>query len=124
MSETTPEAKDEPIVRPFAATLQELDKGRVHTELSEKLHELIAAAKDTGKAGKITFTVTVTPDPKTDMLRFGTTVAAKLPAAQRAESLFFVDKHGNPTRQDPHQIALLEANNGRLAAVPQASNGH
>jgi len=114
----------DPIVRPFAAVLQELDKGRVHSELSEKLHELIAAAQNTGKAGQITFTVAVTPDPKTDMLRFATKVAAKMPAAQRAESLFFVDRDGNPTRQDPHQIALLEANNGRLTAVAQTGTGN
>lgn len=121
MSETD---KNEPIVRPFAAVLQELDKGRVHTELSEKLHELIAAAQGTGKGGQIVFTVAVTPDPKTDMLRFATKVAAKMPAAQRAESLFFVDRDGNPTRQDPHQLALMEENAGRLSAVPQTGTGN
>lgn len=111
----------EPVIRRFDETLRELDRGRVHTELSERLHDLIAAAQDTGKGGKITFTLTVTPDGKTNMLRFATQVAAKMPQAQRAESLFFVDADGNPTKNDPHQLALIEANQGRIAAVQPIS---
>ncbi len=114
MSDTT----DEQAARPFAATLQELDKGRVHNELTDRLHELIAAARSTGKGGALNLSIKITPDNKTDMLRFSTNVTAKLPQAERAETLFFVDKEGNPTRQDPHQLAMWEANENRMAAVP------
>lgn len=116
MSETK-----EPVIRRFDETLRELDRGRVHSELSERLHELIAAAKDTGKGGKITFTLTVTPDGKTNMMRFATQVAAKMPQAARSESLYFVDRDGNPSKQDPHQLSLIEANEGRVAAVAPIS---
>lgn len=118
MSET-----QKPPVRPFSEVIGELDRGRVHNELSDRMHELIAAAQDTGKGGSITLTIGITPDGKTGMLRFATKVVGKMPAAARAESLFFVDKHGNPTRQDPHQIALFEANEkAKQAALEQAAN--
>ncbi|MDJ0403967.1 hypothetical protein QNA23_10780 [Rhodococcus erythropolis] len=115
--------KETPVVREFADIIKELDRGRVHNELGDRLHELIAAAQDTGKGGSITLTIGVVPDSKTQMLRFATKVVGKMPAAARAESLFFVDKNGNPTRQDPHQIALFEANEAaRKAAAEQAAN--
>lgn len=54
MTTTTPVDADtgEILVRPFAAFLQ--DRAASHQELSDRLHELIAAVIDTGKAGVLT----------------------------------------------------------------------
>lgn len=96
--------EDEKVVRPFAAFLQELNKGRVHEELSQGLHDLLAAVKATGKKGSLTLTLVVSQEKKTPMLIIDDDVTPKLPKPDRTRSLWFVDKDGNPTRSDPNQL--------------------
>lgn len=117
----TPPADDGPTIRPFAAVIAEIDKGRVSNELAEKLHELIAATKQTGKGGSLTFTMKVGYERKTEMLRLATSVVSKTPQPERAETMFFVDKQGNAVRSDPSQIALFEANKRAINAVPNTA---
>ena len=61
MTTTTPVDADtgEILVRPFAAFLQ--DRAASHQELSDRLHELIDAVIDTGKAGVLTYKVVGRP---------------------------------------------------------------
>jgi hypothetical protein len=93
--------------RPFADVLTELDKGRVHTELSAQLQDLIARVVETGKGGTLTLTIGVKPMPKADGLVIVTNkVTTKQPEADRADSIYFVDGENNLTRNDPRQQSL------------------
>lgn len=94
-------------VRPFAAVLQDLAKGRVHTDLSTQLADLTAAVGETGRKGTLTLTITVEPAGKgAEALTVSARVAAKPPVAGPPPTVFFADQAGNLTRHDPNQPTL------------------
>jgi len=99
---------DEAQVRPFAEFLVMQGRGATHDELSLRLHELVAAVQETGKAGKLQLTIEVKPLSKGDThtLSVTDTIAAKMPAGERPVTVFFTDKDGNLTRDDPRQMRL------------------
>lgn len=108
----------------FTDFLADLDRGRVAQELGDKLLEVIEAVRETHKAGHLTLKITSGWDRKADMLRVGTQIASKVPQLDRAESLFFVTKDGKPTKQDPRQLALIEANQKRADVVDFSEPRH
>ncbi|WP_342640914.1 hypothetical protein [Rhodoligotrophos ferricapiens] len=91
--------------RSFSAILAELDHGRVHDELTEKLADLADAVRDTRKAGTVTLTLTVKPNGERSV-EITDSIKAKLPEGDKAKSLFFVDEHGNLSRRDPRQMEM------------------
>ncbi len=103
MTATPPD--DPARVRPFADVLHELSKGRVPSEASTKLQELIAAVADVRKAGTLTVKIRVVPDKGTEMIRVSAAVDCKVPTRDR-ESLFFVDDEHNLVRDNPNQPHL------------------
>ncbi|MFD9992066.1 hypothetical protein ACFWXT_29600 [Bacillus cereus] len=103
MSEPT---TDEPMIRPFGDFLAELRRGAVANELSEALHELLAAVENTDKPGSITLTLKVGRQKNTTALSIADVVTKKIPTRPRPESLWFVDQHGNPSRNDPSQLSF------------------
>ena len=99
--------QEEPVVRLFADFLREYNRGRTHDDMSEGLHDLIAAVKDTRKKGTITLTITVAPQKNNqEVLLITDNVVVKAPEFERAAAFYYVDKHGNPTRNDPRQMAF------------------
>ncbi|MEU0087225.1 hypothetical protein [Streptomyces sp. NPDC006274] len=106
--EPTPETEPERQVRPFAEFLQEQAGGTLHTELSEKLHDLVQAVQETGKGGSITLKIDVKPIPGTDgrTLTVTDAVVTKLPKTERPKSIFFIDDDMNLSRTDPRQPVL------------------
>jgi hypothetical protein len=113
---------DDEHIRPFAATLAELDKGRVHARLSEQLHALTTAVQATGKVGTLTLTIDLRPITKgnSDTLKLTTKTVLKAPAGdeETPTTVFFTDAAGNLTREDPTQLKLplRLANDGRATA--------
>lgn len=107
-SKPSPPDDDQPVIRPFADFLREHDRGRTHEDLSEALHELVQAVKDTGKAGAVVLTVKVAPLGKdsTDQLKVTSAVTTKKPASEPRPVIFFTDTDGNLTRHDPNQLAF------------------
>lgn len=104
MAETKIE-EDEQVVRPFADFMRELARGRVHEELSEQLHELLAAVRDTAKPGTLTLTLKVNPVRGSErQIMIADKVEAKLPKPDQAPTLWFIDNNGNPSREDPQQM--------------------
>jgi hypothetical protein len=99
---------DEPTVRPFAAFLQELSRGRTHTDLSDQLHALISAVTETGKAGSLVLKIDIKPisPGDTSTLHITDAIAVKAPKADRQKSVFYVDGTGNLSRTDPNQLAF------------------
>ncbi|MEE4493533.1 hypothetical protein [Streptomyces sp. BE230] len=110
MSTTTkPVAEEtEQVVRPFASFLQEQSGGQLHDELSTKLHELIEAIRETGKAGSLSLKIDIKPIAGTDgrTLTVTDTVAARLPKTERPKSIFFATDDGNLSRTDPRQPVI------------------
>lgn len=112
-----PKSNDDTVIRPFADALIELSGGRTHTELSQQLHDLIAAVRDTGKKGSLTLTISVSrmKNAAENTLTVTDDVKAKLPAHDRNVSVFYADANGNLTRRDPNQLEF-----DHLREVPAA----
>jgi hypothetical protein len=108
MTDTTHTEVAEPTIRPFAEFLVQQANGRTHTELSNALHTVVAAVKETGKAGKVQLTVDVKPMSKSDdrALIVTATCAIKQPQTDAPTSVFFIDADGNLSRTDPRQMTL------------------
>ncbi|GFH36588.1 hypothetical protein [Streptomyces pacificus] len=102
------DAEDEKTVRPFAAFLQEQSGGQLHDELSSRLHDLIEAVIETGKAGSLSLKVDVKPIAGTDgrTLTVTDAVTTKVPRIERPKSIFFVTDDGNLSRTDPRQPVI------------------
>lgn len=100
------DSDDEP-GRPFLDWFRELSKGRVHTEATERLGELVTAIQETGKKGELTIRVVVKPQPRMDgrAVTAEATVSVKAPKPDAATSLFFVDGP-RLVRNDPDQLDL------------------
>lgn len=105
MSDTTKD--DDGQVRPFASILQEIQSGQAHDEVSKAFRDLILAVEDTGKGGKLTFTLDVKPLKSGDgVLVLTPAHAVKLPQHDRKASLFYATKDGNVTKDNPNQLAF------------------
>jgi hypothetical protein len=101
-----PDAADKP--RDFALFLMEHAKGRSHDELSMALRALVLAVAETGKPGKLTYTVTIRPQAKVEgAVLIADAIKVALPELDRAESIFFTTESGDLSRTDPHQASLF-----------------
>jgi hypothetical protein len=69
------------------------------------LHDLVAAVKETGKGGTLTYAIKITPLKKTggDVLEVQDAVKLTLPTPDRDTALFYTDDHGNLSKSDPNQ---------------------
>lgn len=91
-------------VKPFAATLQEIDKGRVATDAGQQLHDLIEACLDTGKSGELVVKIRVKVlDADDRRMTVTGEVTSKVPRPDPRPAVFFADDDGNLTRTDPQQ---------------------
>lgn len=91
----------------LADILGQIRGGAALAEAGTALQECVQATRDTGKASKLTFTITVEPD-KTDetVVTLQPDLTVKLPKRPRAKGIFFVDAHGRLSREDPRQTEL------------------
>lgn len=87
--------------------LSQIRGGAALEEAGRDLQELVQAVRDTGKPGKLTFSITVEPD-KTDetVVTLQPDVTLKIPKRAKAKGMFYMDSHGRLTREDPRQIEL------------------
>lgn len=101
---TTEQGDDDTVVRPFADVLRELSRGSSHDELSEALHDLVGRVTETRKAGTLVYTIKVGPlKGSGDALVVMDQIKMKLPEHDRESSIFYSDKAGNLSRNDPNQ---------------------
>lgn len=87
--------------------LSQIRGGSALYEAGQALQECVQATRDTGKPSKLTFSVTIEPD-KTDetVVTLQPDITVKLPKKPKAKGIFFMDKNGRLTREDPRQIEL------------------
>lgn len=90
--------------RSVMAILPEIRDGRAVEEISQQIHEAIAAVKLHGKPATVRLEITIAPLRKNAEklveapLVFTAESSAKLPRADAEATAFFVDEEGNPTR--------------------------
>lgn len=91
--------------------LMELNERRLGTiaEATKMMHELMAAARATGKSGKVVITFNVGVDKNDELaLTMDTVVTATLPKPERRKALVYHDAESRAfTKTDPRQLELL-----------------
>ncbi len=89
----------------FATTLAQLGKGNTLAELSTELNRTVRAVRDTGKRGKLVYTLVIEPVDGTDGAQVVLTdkIKCDTPSPDRKSSLFFTTDTGDLTRRDPNQ---------------------
>jgi len=123
MAEKKPEPRD------YAAVL--LDLPSAHTDASEKLHELIAAVRDTGKGGTLAVTFKVTVGKLNDeTVEIVPDVTVKVPKWPLRGGVFYPDDDGRPSKDDPSQLwrgdeirdapTFIDAQSGEIKEAPRA----
>ena len=91
--------------KPFFDTLREIRAGAALDDLATELADVVAAVRQTGKAGTLTLKLAIAPASKGDVqtLMLADTITAKLPRADRGSTVFFSDDANNLSRRDPRQ---------------------
>ena len=92
--------------RPFYDFLREHRNGVTHDELADALNDLVAAVNEEGKAGTLTFTVSIKPMGKSDGLEVSADIKVKPPKKTAGVSIFFSTPDNNLVRQDPRQQSM------------------
>lgn len=102
----------------YSQILVQLRNGLTHEELTQKLDEVVAAVRLTGKKGSITLTVSVEPASKgsVDTLFVEDEIKVKIPEMDRGATVFFATPENGLQRQDPRQLEF-----GDLRVVPEGS---
>lgn len=94
---------------PFMDTLLEMRAGKTHEEMTEKLHEVVHAVRESGKVGELTLKITVRPFSKgnTDTLNVEDEIKMKCPELDKGGTVFFATPDDNLSRRDPSQNDLF-----------------
>lgn len=80
----------------FSNTISALNEGQVETDLSIALKELVVAVRDTGKGGKIVFTIDIAKDRQDPrLIRILTDIKVKKPEPPRKGETFYLGNNGN-----------------------------
>lgn len=111
----------------FLAKLQRHRGGRVLSEASQRLTEVVAGVKATGKAGSITITLTVKPAAKgNSAVMLTDKVAFKVPQIEAEQSFWFASDSGELSVDNPAQknFGFSEvAPKPEPIPLPKAANG-
>ena len=92
----------------FPETILQLNNGAAVAELSAALAKVLAAVRESGKTGSITFTVTVKPASKgvTNVVMVESQIKTKLPEPERGMTVFYMTDDNRLVRNDPRQQQL------------------
>ena len=89
----------------FALMLQQHRQGSALTELGQALRTVMDAALMTGKPGGITLKIAIAPT-NSGAVEILEDIKVTMPKARKASTMFFVDKNGNLTRNNPDQLEM------------------
>lgn len=110
-------SNDDTQVVPFAAVVQQIERGHLADELSYGLQQVVAAVMETHRGGTITLTLKITKSKIHNAIEIDPVVLIKPPKFDRGTSMFFADSESNLTRNDPDQGELF----GGPTAVPDTT---
>lgn len=97
---TTPD----PYSTAFLAWFAELDRRRTANDANDAHQQVIAACRETGKAGVVTIQFKYAPMADGEQMKVTASVTSKLPQPEARSLIFFVDDDENLTRNDPRQL--------------------
>jgi hypothetical protein len=110
-------------LRAFVDTLRDIRDGELLNELPRKLQEVIEGVQATGKKGKLTIVLELSP-AKANMFVLTDDVKQVIPEPERdTTTVFFITEESDLSRRDPRQPKLPEMGpRGVIApmAQPQA----
>lgn len=89
-------------------TLQQIRAGGLLDEIGDELANLTRHVRETGRGGKLTITLTVSPVKKGqgEIVTIADEVRAKLPKIERPSTVLFTNDDGGLSRKDPRQPDL------------------
>lgn len=92
----------------FLDTLREIRRGVSLEELSDQLTAFVASVRETGRPGKLVYTLTVKPASKgdTNTLMLLDAIKTSCPALERATTVFYANSNNQLQRNDPRQPEL------------------
>lgn len=92
----------------FIKVMSDVNKGNSPHELSKELEKVVAAVRATGKAGNVTYKLTVAPAGKNtgDQVTVVDDIQSKVPQPDRFESIFFATEHNTLERDNPRQTKM------------------
>lgn len=95
-------------VRPFVDTLREIRNGQCLEELGFHLNDLVAAVRNTGRAGEIVLKIKVIPagSGRVEAVEVKDDIIQKLPQLPKKSTLFFPTEDNNLQRTDPRQRTM------------------
>ncbi len=93
----------------FLDTLREIRRGVSLEELSDQLAALVASVRETGRPGKLTYTLVVKPASKgdTNTLMVQDAIKVAAPVLERATTVFYATTNNELQRNDPRQPELI-----------------
>lgn len=89
----------------FIASITDLNDGATASDLDRQLREVVMKARETGKPGSITLTLSVEPRGA-DSVTVVAKITEKMPKVEEPKSIFFVDDDGQLVREHPKQATL------------------
>lgn len=89
----------------FLASITDLNGGATAADLDHQLREIVIKARETGKPGSLTLTLTVEPRGA-DSVIVVARATQKLPKTEEPKNIFFVDESGELLREHPKQTTL------------------
>lgn len=92
---------------PFASVLYELNKGKTHVQLGNELRDVVAAVRETGKAGSLTLRLDIKSINGEEGVMISARVGSKAPVFDSPASMFFVDDDNNLSRTPKHQPSMF-----------------
>lgn len=101
-------AKKNEVKQDFASVLLTHDKGKAHTDASNKMTDAVAAVMETGKVATVTVKIKISPikDMPTGV-KLESAVTTTLPK-DPAKSIWFAGDDGTLHRNDPRQISMFD----------------
>jgi hypothetical protein len=96
----------------FYQLLIEMRSGRVLQDINQKFNTVLAAVLDTGSKGKVTIDLNIEPGRMGAggavlEIELSHNIKMKTPEHDIGKAVFFVNKQGVLTREDPEQTALF-----------------
>lgn len=97
----------------FLSTLAELKNGRVIHQANDTMQRLLSAVQKHGGKGKLGLELTLSPRIDSDTGRvievdIAYSIKVAEPQPNHGTTMFYVDKEGKLTRQDPRQAEMFE----------------
>jgi len=94
----------------FVEVLKDVRQGAAIDDLTTHLTDLVESVRKTGRAGKITLTLTVKPAAKGEVnaLMVDDAVSVKKPTMEHGTTVFFATAENGLSRRDPRQPELID----------------